>query len=74
MKRIKLTHGTALVGDNVSEETVAALNRMSELVFELKPPPDKTNKCISGSFIAKANNSLTREGRVAYTFIDDIEP
>ena len=31
MKRIKLTHGTVRVSDDISEDTINALNKMTEL-------------------------------------------
>ena len=33
MKRINLTHGTARVDENISNETLKALNKLSELAF-----------------------------------------
>lgn len=37
MKRIKLTHGTARVSDNISEQTIEALNKLSEMAYKLEP-------------------------------------
>lgn len=37
MKRIKLKHGTARVNDNVSEETINALNKLSEVAYNMTP-------------------------------------
>lgn len=35
MKRVKLTHGSARVDENCSKETIAALNNMSKLAYEM---------------------------------------
>lgn len=35
MKRIKLTHGTARVGKNCSDETIKALNEMSKVAHKM---------------------------------------
>ncbi len=45
MKRIKLTHGTARVEDNISDETIEALNRLSERAFEMKIQEDNFQCC-----------------------------
>ena len=34
MKRIKLTHGSARVGDNCSDKTIKALDKLSKLAYE----------------------------------------
>ena len=34
MKRIKLTHGSARVSENITEETKEALNKMTELAYK----------------------------------------
>lgn len=43
MKRIKLTYGTAMVDDDVSEEVIDALNKLSECAYNIpKENPDKS--------------------------------
>ena len=39
MKRIKLTHGSARVDDNCSDETINALNELSKRAFHAESKP-----------------------------------
>ncbi len=72
MKRIKLTHGTARVADNVKQETIDALNRIVELAYNHDPNMlpeqvvsnsvcDNHNRCCSDiTYCSKYRQSLNK--------------
>jgi len=40
MKRIKLTHGSARVSKGITDQTIEALNKLSELAYNHEPEPE----------------------------------
>ena len=48
MKRIKLKHGTARVDENISNKTIEALNKISEILINMKKEIIFTHFWVSG--------------------------
>jgi len=65
MKRIKLTHGSARVDDNVSQKTIDALNELSKLAYN-----HETKQCDIQCVVESA---ISKDLKHSHFWIEDQE-
>ena len=63
MKRIKLTHGSTRVSENITDETKEALNKMTELAYK-----HQTEQCDIHSVV---DSALRKDRRHSHFWVED---
>ena len=63
MKRIKLTHGSARVSENITDETKEALNKMTELAYKHQTEQCTIQNVVLSVFESYTNAELEEEKR-----------